>query len=418
MNERSLLLVAQLAPPSPLVAARRVAGLSKYLARLGYRITVLTSRISGDGPIEGAAEVVRTADLMGSPLNWRRRHFAALTGQAAQAYARPSRLEAVVVPDLAALSWIPPALPRALALSRKQDYDCVITSAPPSSAHLIGRTLRRRGVCWLAELRDGWTFEPPRPPWPLAVQRVADRRLERALLRRADAVVGVTKPIVDDARQRLGVDARMITNGFDPEEHVSPRGGDLLARDRHSVVHTGRMALARTTPRPLLDALRLLQRKEPSIARRLEVVFAGPVSSEEEAALAAPDLAGIVRVLGPLERERALRLQRAADTLLVVTEGGSRPSVATGKIFEYLAAGRPILVLGEGTEAARIVAEARAGLAAPADDAEAIAATLRRLVDQPLAAVADESVVERYTYAEIARAYADLIEEICARAGR
>ena len=52
---RSILLVAQVAPPSTLVAARRVAGFTKYLARLGHRVTVLTSRVSGDGPIEGAA---------------------------------------------------------------------------------------------------------------------------------------------------------------------------------------------------------------------------------------------------------------------------------------------------------------------------------------------------------------------------
>jgi hypothetical protein len=59
----SLLYVSQIAPPSPLVAARRVAGLSKYLARLGYDVTVLASDLSGEGEIEGA-RVVRTHDLI------------------------------------------------------------------------------------------------------------------------------------------------------------------------------------------------------------------------------------------------------------------------------------------------------------------------------------------------------------------
>ena len=76
---RSILLVAQLSPPSELSAARRVAGLAKYLDRLGHRITVLTSLSSGRGPVAGA-RVVRTRDLMVSRLNWRRQSFQALAG--------------------------------------------------------------------------------------------------------------------------------------------------------------------------------------------------------------------------------------------------------------------------------------------------------------------------------------------------
>ena len=82
---RSLLLVAQYAPPSPLIAARRIGGLTKYLGRLGFRITVLTSRMSGDGDIDGADRVVRTGDLLTSRLNWRRASLEALPRTAAVA---------------------------------------------------------------------------------------------------------------------------------------------------------------------------------------------------------------------------------------------------------------------------------------------------------------------------------------------
>ena len=81
---RSVLIVAQIAPPSSLVAARRVAAQCKYLARAGYEVTVLTSVASGDGSIEGAHEVVRTKDALTSGLNWRRGQFAALGGSSAE----------------------------------------------------------------------------------------------------------------------------------------------------------------------------------------------------------------------------------------------------------------------------------------------------------------------------------------------
>jgi len=135
---KRVLLVARLAPPSPLVAARRTEGLTKYLARAGFDVTVLTSSISGEGQIEGAARVVRTPDLMASGLNWRRGHFKALTGEGSSSYGKPSRLEAVLVPDVAAATWLPFAAGRLPKVLRGTSYDCMITSSPPPSAHLIG----------------------------------------------------------------------------------------------------------------------------------------------------------------------------------------------------------------------------------------------------------------------------------------
>jgi glycosyltransferase involved in cell wall biosynthesis len=412
MSARSVLLVSQYAPPSNLVAARRVAGLVKYLGRLGHEVTVLTSAISGAGDIEGATHVVRTTDLMASPLNWRRQHFAALTGKQDASYSSPSRLQDVVVPDLALLTWLPFALPQARKLARRRRPDVVITTSPPPSGHFVGRALRGRGVPWIAELRDGWTFEPPRPRWRLAPQRGLDRTLERSALRRAEAIVGVTQPIVDDALERFGGEAVLITNGFDPEEQAPRRGRHpLLDPDRHSVVHTGRLALAGVSLRPLLAAVRELQ-QDGAVASSFELVFAGPLSAEEHELLAEPDLAAVVRMTGPLAREEALVLQREADTLVVVTGGAARRSVATGKLFEYLAARRPILVLGDETEAARIVRETNSGFATSASDPAAIAASLRRAVeDSP---ELEAGGISAYSYPELARRYAELIERVVA----
>jgi glycosyltransferase involved in cell wall biosynthesis len=413
----SILLVAQLSPPSTLVAARRVAGLTKYLSRLGYRITVLTSAVSGEGEIDGAAAIVRTPDLIATRLNWRRKHFDALGGRAAGTYNRPSRLEAAVVPDIAAFSWLPFARRRALALQRQGGFDCVITSSPPQSAHLVGLSLKRRGIPWIAELRDGWIFEPPRASWPLGIQRRVDSALEEFALRRASAAVAVTVPIVEDLRARYPIPIRLITNGFDPEDGDDDGDDPLVDRDRFSLVHTGRMAIARSTPAPLLEAVRLLQSSAPELAARLEIIFAGPLSADEAEQLERPDVAGIVRTVGALRRPHALQLQREADALLVITEGSTRRSVATGKLFEYLGAGRPILVLGEDTEAARIVADAGAGFATSADDAEKIAAALRRLLETEPISGADREAVQRYAYPKLADDYAQLIEDVIRRAG-
>ena len=384
MQGRSILIVAQLTPPSPLSGARRPAALAKYLRRRGHRVTVLTSLASGSGPMAGAERLVRTRDVLSSRLNWRRGHFEAIQGRQQLAASRSSPLESIAVPDLALAGWLPFALPRALALARSERFDCVITTSPPQSAHLIGLVLRRAaGVPWVADLRDGWTFDPPRDPWLIPLLATADRLLEQAALSRADRVVAVTAPIAEDLARRLDRDVAVITNGFDPEES-EPDDAELdglLSPGRHSLVHTGRAGVSGRSPRAFLAGLAELRERWPDVAGRLEVVFAGAATIEESDLMADERLGGIARSVGVLDRPRALALQRAADSLLVLAHGASTRSVATNKLFEYLAAGRPVLVVGEDSEAARIVRDADSGLAVGSDDPAAIAEAVRALVE-------------------------------------
>lgn len=412
-----VLLVAQVAPPSPLIPARRVAGLAKYLAREGLEITVLTSIISGEGGIEGAKSVARTRDLMATPLNWRRAQFKALEGSADGSYSRPSRLESVVVPDIAAATWMPFAVTRTLGLVRGSGLDCVITTGPAHSVHLVGLALRRRGIPWIAEFRDGWTFDQPARDFPLRLQRQLDASLERRVVTGADALVAVTQPIADDLSRRFDRPVTVLTNGFDPDEVTDGGDNGLLDPKRFSVVHTGRMAYAGRSPVPLLEALRALKRDHPRVAEKLEVVLAGPLSAEEEPLVRAADLSDTVRAVGTLDRPHTLQLQQAADALVVLAEGSSR-RVATGKLFEYLATDAPILVLGDDSEAARIVVETGAGFATSGSDPNLIASALERLVASPSERARDRAAVEPYSYPHVARRYAELIEDVVSRRER
>jgi glycosyltransferase involved in cell wall biosynthesis len=377
---RSILLVAQLTPPSPLSGARRPAALAKYLQRRGHRVTVLTSLASGRGAMAGAARLIRTRDVLSSRLNWRRGHFEAIQGQQQAAASASSPLESIVVPDLALVGWLPFALPRALGLARRERFDCVITTSPPQTAHLIGAALHATGVPWIADLRDGWTYDPPRGDWPTPLQTALDRALEEGALRRADRLVAVTTPIADDLARRLNREVAVITNGFDPEESGESGADGLLTPGRHSLVHTGRAGVAGRSPRTFLEGIVEFRRRWPDLAERLEIVFAGPTTAEERALLADERLGGMARTVGMLERPQALALQRGADSLLVFAQGASAPSVATNKLFEYLAARRPVLVLGDNSEAARIVRAADSGIGAPAGDPQAIAEAVRKLV--------------------------------------
>jgi glycosyltransferase involved in cell wall biosynthesis len=169
------------------------------------------------------------------------------------------------------------------------------------------------------------------------------------------------------------------------------------------------MAYAGRSPRPLLEAVERLRRSDPAAADRLGLVFAGPLSGEERELIERPSLDGSARAVGSLDRERTLALERQADALLVITSGHRRGE-ATQKVFEYLATGKPVLVLGEETEAARIVTEAGAGIVTSASDSDRIAASLRKLVDELDAGAKRAPRIERYSYASLAAAMAEQIQ--------
>jgi glycosyltransferase involved in cell wall biosynthesis len=162
------------------------------------------------------------------------------------------------------------------------------------------------------------------------------------------------------------------------------------------------MAYAGRSPRPLLAALAAA----PDVADRVEVLFAGPLSGEERELI---ERAPAARAVGSLDRAQTLALEAASDSLIVLTSGRRRGE-ATQKVFEYLAAGKPIVVLGEDTEAARIVAGAGAGIVAPADDPAAIAEALRRLVDAPDGGRPETGAIDRYSYVALAAEMAEQVE--------
>jgi glycosyltransferase involved in cell wall biosynthesis len=181
----------------------------------------------------------------------------------------------------------------------------------------------------------------------------------------------------------------------------------LLDPDRVSLVYTGRFGSYGRDPAPLAEALLELAHKDPETAARLELVVAGPLTDAEAELFATEISPARVVLAGSLERRRALALQREADALLLVAQP-SRSQLLNIKLFEYLAAGRPILALAAGTEAGRVVEET-GGNAVPADDPAAIVAALGRLARGELRPPPTEALAP-YIYPSPAERMAEAVE--------
>ena len=236
------------------------------------------------------------------------------------------------------------ALARAARCARVRSFDCVITSSPPESAHAIGMALRRRGVPWVADVRDGWTFEPLRPRFPTAAQRRLDEWLERRWLGAADAVVCVAEPAAEDLRRRGIAEPLLVTNGWDPESAPGAR-----VRRPACSIPTG----SRSSTRAASAATAATRGPLVAGARR-----SSPATDPDGGGAArAGDRRPADRRRGRAVRHRrrarrgsstpaassataALALQREADALLLLAQP-TRSQLLNIKVFEYLASRPP-----------------------------------------------------------------------------
>ena len=135
---RRLVVVPYFYPPFP-GAGNRWVSLSRHLRQAGYSVTIVATNAFGSLPDDDECGVIRVGDLRSSPTLRRILHRGPLTTHGKQLQAPPPAiLTRVVVPDSHLVGWIPVALAKVRHLVRKDGVDCLITSSPPDSNHLIG----------------------------------------------------------------------------------------------------------------------------------------------------------------------------------------------------------------------------------------------------------------------------------------
>ncbi len=375
-----ILLVSYLYSPANVVPVHRPVGLRRAFQSAGIRTTVLTSKISGSCEDDEAQRIIRAGDLR----TCFHTQYQTLVGYKEGSLAvrgKPRRWTNYVSPDVTVLSWFPQALFRLLKLIRSDRPDVIITTSGPESSHLLGLVARAFRIPWIADYRDPWLRDASHPFF----LRWIDRLLERRIARRATAITAINEEIALDVRRRQGVPAFHISNGFDRTaiENASDERATLDSK-RFSLVHTGLLGIDATDDpvlhrgrdgRMFFDALEQLLAEEPELAGSFEFVLAGTISDAERRLMTRGDLAQVVRVLGKVSHARALGVQQAADSLLLIPGGAD---ATTAKVFEYLAAQRPIFAVTEkGSVSAELLAEAGEHTIAPPDGVESLAKDLR-----------------------------------------
>jgi hypothetical protein len=389
MAARRILLVTGYFPPySPLGAVRAPALVSHWLGQ-GHDVRVVaienpavTGMLASPLPPDRVAYMPftppgQTIERLIRPL----RRGGGMAGSSPAAVpARPPRLEglrnayrqAMQFPDHYR-SWVRPAVAAGLAVAAAWQPDLIYSSGPPHSGHIVASRLARRlRVPWIAELRDTWANNPySDAPAPI---EWAQTVYANAVLRHASAAVLLTRTAEEETKAALGCPTIVSYNGFTEEDFAGLDAPEPLDAERLTILHAGMIYAGRRDPVALFQALAILGPRRHAVRVKFYHDQMAAVAQRAER-LGVRDS---IEICPPVPRREILRIERAADVLLLSRWADPRDDgVIPGKLFEYIGARRPILAIGSTTgEATEIVRSGPFGLVsnAPMEIAEQLLA--------------------------------------------
>jgi glycosyltransferase involved in cell wall biosynthesis len=412
-NPRRLLVITYHFPPDGSVGGLRWAGLTKYLARRGWEIEVITAAAQYGQPAERGVRVHHRRPrrtLNDVYKDWSLRSRARATGVSGTASPpmgvergnavirsiRTSVSIALAFPDFGR-GWILRAAWAARAALRARDFTAVITSGPPHSAHLAGAIAcaGRLGLQWV-DMRDPWAVIVEEGPDGVGRAKHWINRLipplERLVLHRAHAVLTNTDEFARalDAREpKLRVS--YLPNGVDVERLPSVPVAKFPGL---SISYAGTMYLGRDLT-PVVHALKAFFATHPEARDAVKLRVAGSMDGNHRARfdneVAIAKLTDAVEILGRIPPTEALDLINRSHLTLVLAQ--DQPVQIPAKLYECIALGVPTLVIAESSSAAAREARRVGAITHEPGDIDCIRQLLERLWSNPDPSIAPTAAI-------------------------
>jgi len=257
--------------------------------------------------------------------------------------------------------WNRFALPKAVELIKNEQIKYILTTSPPHSTQLIGLKLKSLfpSINWICDLRDPWTdiyyYGKFYGTWPA---RRYDKILERKVLEHADKIITVGKSLaelfsskLDEASGKIFV----VSNGYDEDDFKGPYKKE---KEKLKITYVGTLT-DQYPVEPVINALSVLQDRNITY----ELTIAGQCPDEIKSSISAKLIEDYVNFFPYLSHEAAIKKMAGSTVLLLlIPDHKGNEMIITGKLFEYLRTGLPILLIGpEEGDAAEIISKYNAG---------------------------------------------------------
>jgi hypothetical protein len=267
------------------------------------------------------------------------------------------------LPD-AKVGWIPYAVKKGVKLIRDHKIDAIISSGPPHTCHLIARNIKRKTRAkWIADFRDPWTdIDYYSGMKRIKLAEWCDSRMETSVLREADCIISASEGYLNILKSKCVENQyEVITNGFDPDDFVDVQ---KIQTEKFVITYTGNMPVTRN-PEMLWQALDELITESSQFKEKFEFWFAGVMDGEIRFAIQSRPFLKNFKDFGYVSHTKAIELVFNSHVLImIVNKVKTSAEILPGKIFEYIAAGNQIMVIGpEEGEAGKLIKQVRQGKA-------------------------------------------------------
>lgn len=315
------------------------------------------------------------------------------------------------IPD-ARKFWVKPVVKQLETYLKSHPVEAIITTGPPHSVHFIGEQLRRKtGIPWVADFRDYWSDMDHADLFQLGKRaKQTHVRLEKRIVQNASRVVAVTPTMAEFYSRMRGAPADLITNGYDASDFERPVD---LRENEFVIGHYGTLGADRFTP-GLWDMLATLCEENTEFNERLNIELMGPTDASTLNYLRRGPLSGKLRYVHYTTHAEAVHHMRSAGVLLLqLNQNSSEAGRLPGKVFEYMAAGRPILGIGmPHSDAGRMLKESGCGEMLERGEEKGMKTFVLQAFNQELPFEPHAAYVQQFTRKSLAGKYADVVREV------
>jgi len=386
---KKVLIITYYWPPTGGAGVQRWLKFSKYFRKLGWEPVIYTPS-NPDFPINDETlleDVLPHMEILRTPINepydiYRKIMRKKKTETVNQGFLSEGKENSFLqsamiwvrgnffIPD-ARKFWIKPSVAYLSDYMKQHKIDAIISTGPPHSMHLIAMGLKHKfNIPWIADFRDPWTqidFYSQ-----LKLSSFADKKhkkLENNVLTRADKVVTISKTCGTDLEKLGNRKVDVITNGFDIDDFAF--SADLKLLDGFLFHHIGALNKDRN-PYTLWKVLGDLCKEDQDFKKDLVIKFTGKTDAIAFESLKKQGIMDNAEKTNYLPHSAVVKLMMQSPILLLsLNNTPNNEGVLSGKLFEYLAAKRPIFGIGlPHADAAEILKATQSGTMVHFDDYE------------------------------------------------
>jgi len=393
-------MIAYIFPPMGGSGMQRTAKFAKYLPEFGWAPVILTvmeyPREEMDysimDDIPESVEIYRTPSfepyrLFTRFVNKSKSNNKLQIGDINQKYSSEFSLkqrtirfikdfvDSLFIPDRE-IGWLPFALFRARKILKTESVDVIYSTSDPFTDHLIGYCIKRlSGKPWVADFRDPWT-NYFRYDKSFRYRQKINRLIEKIIICGADRIVVISEHMRTFFREQYPeMDSSkfvVIQNGFDTEDFNSINFRDI-DNEKFTITYVGRFSTPKNKNLLFFKVLQSILDSFPELEESIRIIFVGLFSQEDWGFVTSRGLEKIVETVGYQTHKKSIEYMLKSNALLLtICDERGMESMYNAKLYEYLAAKKPILALIPGGVAEKLIRKLDAGLIVHPNDESAI----------------------------------------------